>query len=281
MCGTAESPQKQVNAYFQSSSDYWKRIYETPALLPLIYQIRQAAVLAWIKELRLPTNSRILEIGCGAGVLTMELARLGYSIEAVDAAPAMVELTLQNAMRAGVSDRVSTSLADVHALSFSERKFDLIVAVGVIPWLHEEDVALLEMRRVLKPEGYLIVTADNEWRLSRLVDPASTPPLRLFRKLAKSVLRSTGLFEPSRDFQPKRHTPAELSRLFHVSGFRELKFACVGFGPFTFFGKPLFGEDFGLAIHSRMQSLAERRIPPFHITGAHYLALCRRGFVSG
>src|SRR6476620_9629872 len=90
--------QDQVNAYFQSSADYWKRIYETRALLPLIYQTRQAAVLAWIAELRLPPSSQILEIGCGAGVLTAELARVGYSIEAVDAAPAMVDLTIQNAV---------------------------------------------------------------------------------------------------------------------------------------------------------------------------------------
>lgn len=115
----AEVAQDQVNAYFQASSDYWKRIYETRALVPLIYQTRQAAVLAWITELGLPASSQILEIGCGAGLLTVELARPGYSIEAVDAASAMLDVTIQNSIRNGVSNRVNVSQADVHALSFS------------------------------------------------------------------------------------------------------------------------------------------------------------------
>src|SRR5215472_13850631 len=110
--------QQQVNAYFQSSADYWKRIYETRELMPLIYQTRQAAVLDWISELRLPIPSQILEIGCGAGVLTTELARAGYGVQAVDAVPAMVKLTQQSAARSGLADRVTASLADVHALPF-------------------------------------------------------------------------------------------------------------------------------------------------------------------
>src|SRR5437016_9056616 len=146
-----ELPQQQVNAYFQSSSDYWKRIYETRDLLPLIYQARHAAVLEWLLQMHLPQTSKILEIGCGAGVLTSDLARIGYSVEAVDAVPAMVELTLQNAMHNEVGDRVQASLADVHALPFSQEKFDVVIAIGVIPWLHDEDLALREMQRVLKP----------------------------------------------------------------------------------------------------------------------------------
>src|SRR5690349_811338 len=110
MRGTAESPQDQVNAYFESSSDYWKRIYETRELLPLIYQTRQAAAFGWIKELGLPVTAQILEIGCGAGVLTVELARSGYSVEAVDATPAMVNFTVENAVRNGVSGRVRAAL---------------------------------------------------------------------------------------------------------------------------------------------------------------------------
>ena len=268
--------QDQVNAYFQSSSDYWRRIYETRALLPLIYQTRQAAVLAWIAELRLPPSSQILEIGCGAGVLTAELARLGYSIEAVDAAPAMVDLTIQNAIRNGVSGRVKASLADVHVLPFVDIGFDLVIAIGVIPWLHNENRALLEMRRVLKPHGHLIATADNEWRLSRILDPASTPALRPFRKIGKSVLRKAGLSASPQNFQSKRHTPADIKRFFAATGFRELKTKSVGFGPFTMFGRPVFGEDLGIALHLRMQALAERGVAPFHKTGSHYIALAER-----
>lgn len=269
-------PQEQVNAYFQSSSEYWKRIYETRALTPLIYQTRQASVLDWISELRLPPSARILEIGCGAGVLTTELARAGFRIEAVDAAPAMLQLTQQNAIKNGVADRVALSLADVHALSFPKTTFDLVLAIGVIPWLHDEKRGLLEMRRVLKPNGHLVVTADNEWRLGRIVDPASTPIFRPFRTVAKSILRTSRLDNPSRRFQAKRHTPGEIDRLLVTSGLRRIKSKCVGFGPFTIFGRQIFTEELGISFHVRLQSLADQGIPPFHMTGSHYLTLAER-----
>jgi len=269
-------PQQQVNAYFQSSSDYWKRIYETSDLLPLIYQRRHAAVLEWVAQLRLPKTSKILEIGCGAGVLTSDLARNGYSVEAVDSVPAMVELTTRNAASNGVGDRVQASLADVHALPCPGEEFDVVIAVGVIPWLHDEDLALVEMRRVLKPGGYLIVTADNQWRLNHLLDPLLSPVSRPFRSVAKFILRRAGLQTEPREFQPKRHTPAQVNRLLHIAGFRKVDSKCVGFGPFTVFRRPVLTSNLGTALHVRLQSLADRRIPPFDVTGLHYLALARK-----
>ena len=74
-----------------------------------------------------------------------------------------------------MQDRVRIHAADVHALPFQAHTFDLVVAIGVIPWLHSERVALQEMQRVLKPGGYLLVTADNNARLNRILDPRSSP----------------------------------------------------------------------------------------------------------
>lgn len=271
-----ELPQEQVNAYFHTSANYWKRIYETRALMPLIYQTRQTAVLDWITELRLPASSQILEVGCGAGMLTAELARAGYRVDAVDAVPAMVELTRQNALSNGVAGQVTASLADVHALSFPDGKFDLVIAIGVIPWLHDEARGLSEMQRVLKPGGRLIVTADNQWRLVRILDPAASPVLWPLRAALKYMLLRAGLYNASYDLVVKLHTPLQIRSLLERSGLREVQSRCVGFGPFTLFGREIVPERLGMALHMELQALADRRIPPFHITGSHYLTLARK-----
>jgi ubiquinone/menaquinone biosynthesis C-methylase UbiE len=209
-------------------------------------------------------------------VLTAALARAGYRIEAVDAVPAMVELTRQNAANNGVAERVTASLADVHALCFPEGKFNLVIAIGVIPWLHDVARGLSEMQRVLRPDGSLIVTADNEWRLIRILDPASSPVSRPLRSVMKSVLGLAGIFRRQRDLQVKRHTPPEIRRLFAQSGLEEVQSKCVGFGPFTLFGHAVVPENFGIALHTHLQSLADRRIPPFHITGSHYVTRAKK-----
>src|SRR5262249_36499168 len=149
---------------------------------------RHAAAIEWVVELGLSPASRVLEIGCGAGLLAAELARMGYSVDAVDSVPAMVEQTIRNAFDNGITQRVQAFLADVHALPFPSCRFDLVIAIGVIPWLHDERAALLEMQRVLAAGGHLIVTADNESRLNRILDPVFSPALRPFRKAVKLVV---------------------------------------------------------------------------------------------
>ncbi len=253
MLTPSESAQQQVNTYFQSSSEYWKRIYETRALLPLIYQTRHAVVLEWVLELGLSRDSRILEIGCGAGLLTSELARMGYSVDAVDSVPAMVEQTIRKASENRLTERVRAFLADVHALPCPRGRFELVIAIGVIPWLHDERAALLEMQGALAAGGHLIVTADNESRLNRILDPVFSPAFRLLRKTAKFVLDRAGLRNPPQGYQSKRHTPAEIARLLDLSGLHQVKSRCVGFGPFTMLGPQVIPERLGIRLHTRAQ----------------------------
>jgi ubiquinone/menaquinone biosynthesis C-methylase UbiE len=269
--------QLKVNEYFESSSDYWKEIYFDTGLLPTIYQYRHDVTLRWIRELSLPTNARILEVGCGAGLLTVALARNGHMVDAIDSTAAMLGMARKEAVDRGVQSLVRFHVADAHTLPFDAQTFDLVIAIGVIPWLHSEQAALHEMHRVLKPGGYLLATADNNARLNRLLDPLSSPIFKPLRATAKRLLELCGAWSPDSRFQPKRHYPYEVHRLIRRCSFRRVKSCTVGFGPFTFFGKQLLSDPAGVALHRRLQSLAAGRgMPPFAWTGSHYLMLATR-----
>ena len=58
----------------------------------------------------------------------------------------MVELAAGQARAAGLDGQVEVSPADAHALPFEDGQFELVVAVGVIPWLHSPREAVAEMR---------------------------------------------------------------------------------------------------------------------------------------
>ena len=169
--------QQHVTDFFESTAAYWKEVYSDDRLLPVIYRDRHKEALAWIWELELKPNARVLEVGCGAGLITIALARSGYIVDALDPATTMIQMTRDHAADQGVQDRIHTHSADVHALPFEAQTFDLVIAIGVIPWLHSERVALQEIQRVLKPGGYLLLTADNSARLNRILDPLSSPLL--------------------------------------------------------------------------------------------------------
>src|SRR2546425_4060489 len=160
-----------VTAHFDATALYWQAIYDDPRLQGEIYRERQRAVLAQVAQLELPAEASILEIGCGAGLLTLELARLGHSVHAVDASETMVSLTAERARRTGLYARLVARTADVYALPFADATFSLVIAVGLLPWLHRPERALEEIARVLEPQGRLILTANNRARLNTLVDP--------------------------------------------------------------------------------------------------------------
>src|SRR5262245_17119855 len=197
-----DNPQQSVNDYFESSRVEWERIYFEKKLLPTIYQDRHNAALRWISGLGLRVDARILEIGCGAGLLSVSLARNGHTIDAMDSTAAMLNMTRKNAVDQGVQDRIRLHLADVHALPFAAEAFDVVVAIGVIPWLHTEHRAVREMQRVLKRGGHLLVTADNNARLNRLLDPVSCPLLAPLRWTGKRLLQLCGSWSPNAGFQP-------------------------------------------------------------------------------
>jgi ubiquinone/menaquinone biosynthesis C-methylase UbiE len=274
---THDSLQQEVNEYFESSSAYWQNLYSEKELLPRIYQDRHNTTLAWIRRLGLRKEARILEVGCGAGLMSIALARDGYTVDAMDSTSAMLGTTWQNARIQSVENRIRLHHGDLHDLPFEAHTFDLVIAIGVIPWLHSERVAFEEMQRVLKPGGYLLITADNDARLIRTLDPASCPLFAPLRKVTKRVMQRFGRWSPAAGFQAKRHDRHEVHRLMNRSGFQELRSCTIGFGPFTFFGRRLFPDSTGTRIHKRLQSLASKpRWSPLRWTGSHYLVLAAK-----
>src|SRR5436190_22886710 len=134
------SPQQGVISYFESSATYWKNVYARGHLTSTIYRARHNTTLRWVSKLGLPAAASVLDIGCGAGLISVARSRKGYTVDAMDAAAAMLDMTRAHAIRQGVHDRVRLHLGDVHALQFCDNTFDLVIAIGVIPWLHSEDV---------------------------------------------------------------------------------------------------------------------------------------------
>src|SRR5262245_40574203 len=83
----AAGHQQLVNERFHDRALRWGEVYQCEDLFSVILQHRQARALSWIDALGLPAGSPVLEIGPGAGFMTVELARRGYSVQAADTTP--------------------------------------------------------------------------------------------------------------------------------------------------------------------------------------------------
>ena len=114
-------------------------MHTTPAAARLV---RHAAVQA---------GMRVLDAGCGTGVVAITAARLGARVTGVDLTPELLERARENSRIAGLD--VEWREADVEELPFPDAQFDVVLSQFAHMFAPRPDVAVREMLRVLKSGG--------------------------------------------------------------------------------------------------------------------------------
>ena len=115
-------------------------------------------------RLELQEGHMVLDLGCGFGRHAFEALRRGAQVVACDMAlPELHEVRSIYAAMAGAGDLEETAAAftsagDATRLPFHDATFDRIIASEVLEHIHNDEEALQELFRVLKPQGILAVT---------------------------------------------------------------------------------------------------------------------------
>jgi ubiquinone/menaquinone biosynthesis C-methylase UbiE len=101
---------------------------------------------------------RLLDVGCGPGTITVDLARRVASgpVLGIDVAPDIIAEARAAGLSLGV-ENVRFAIGDVYALDLPDESFDIVHAHQVLQHLSDPVAALAEMRRVLEPGGLLAV----------------------------------------------------------------------------------------------------------------------------
>lgn len=104
---------------------------------------------------------RILDVGCGSGVPTIELARLSHGeITGIDTDELLLDRLSAKIEEEGLSHRVKVKKCSLFEMDFPEGSFDVVWAEGSIAVIGFER-GLREWRRLLRAEGFLVVHDDN------------------------------------------------------------------------------------------------------------------------
>jgi 2-polyprenyl-6-hydroxyphenyl methylase/3-demethylubiquinone-9 3-methyltransferase len=105
-----------------------------------------------------------LDVGCGAGLLTEPLARLGATATGIDASPEVIDVAREHSSRQGLE--IDYRAAAVEEI---EGQFDLITCLEVIEHVAEPRAFLAALARRLAPGGLLILSTPNATSWSRLM----------------------------------------------------------------------------------------------------------------
>ena len=137
-------PRSRLSGEYEKRGEYHKYIDPNWSYYPT-YLAKMEFIKSYMS--RIPKNYKILDLGCGEGVLVEEYRNLGYDI-------------------IGLDENFSSEFVirgDVRETPFSNHDFDLILCLDVIEHLNykSQRSAIAEIRRILKDEGIAVLTLPN------------------------------------------------------------------------------------------------------------------------
>ncbi len=116
-------------------------------------------------------GKRLLDFGCGGGLLAVEAARAGAAqVVGVDAEPSILAAAGLLAARRGVGSRLRLICRDRLPLPADHGRFDAVIVKDVLEHIPEDISFLKSAARLLLPGGSLVVATQNAWSLNFLLE---------------------------------------------------------------------------------------------------------------
>jgi ubiquinone/menaquinone biosynthesis C-methylase UbiE len=160
----------------------------------------------------LAAGERVLEVGCGTGSLTFALpARADIAaVEAIDYEKQFVEAARER----NTDPRINIQQGDACNLQFADGKFDRVLSMLVLHFVSDPDLAVSEMRRVLRPGG---IAAATVWDIF-----GGMPSFRMFWDIATAIEPRAAERRDAVTIRPMTQA-GELRRAFSQVGFHDIR----------------------------------------------------------
>ncbi|MFW5925986.1 MAG: class I SAM-dependent methyltransferase [Myxococcota bacterium] len=154
------STERQTEAYYDDFSGWYER-ERARGYHALVDELEVRAVAP------LARGRRVLEVGCGTGLVLERLAPIAEAAYGVDLSAGM----LRKARERGLP----VVQGSVTALPFADDSFDLVCSFKVLAHVHDIDRALSELVRVTRPGGYLALEFYNPWSVRHVAKKIAGP----------------------------------------------------------------------------------------------------------
>ncbi|MDQ2974672.1 MAG: methyltransferase domain-containing protein [Acidobacteriota bacterium] len=190
---TAQHQTEAVIDHFNklSSNKDWSRLYAVADGKTYHFHVRRTRVL----ELLPDRLGRVLDVGCGPGVMVEAVLARGGTFDGRDLSPEMIH---ESRERFGHLANVSFKEGNIEKMDLPDESFDQVIAMAVIEYLKSPDRALAEIARVLRPGGVAVITIPKRLHIDKMMVAATRP----FRSLARALGFATGDLLPRLCLQP-------------------------------------------------------------------------------
>lgn len=152
----AQKRQLVNNAFYDDLGSSWYEGINHPIAL---LRAENAVRNPWIAD-TIIKPSKVLDVGCGGGLLSNFLAKKGHTVTGID----LSESSLKVAKERDETKSVNYIRADALDLPFEEHSFDVVCAMDILEHVEHPDLLIAQAARVLKPGGlFFFHTFNRNW----------------------------------------------------------------------------------------------------------------------
>ena len=154
----------------QAKTGSWSNLYAVTNGKTYHFHVRRQRVL----ELLPSRLGRVVDVGCGPGVMVDAVLERGGSFDGIDLSAEMIQAARERCVE---NDRVHFRTGDAEKLDIKSESVDQVICMAVIEYLSTPDKLLAEIVRVLRPGGVALITVPKRTHIDHLT-LGVTKPLR-------------------------------------------------------------------------------------------------------
>jgi len=265
-----DTHKRNVAAFFSQSTRYWSEVYsssghEGESFDAYAKTRRKRLVLELLDRHAGGRKLALLDVGCGPGLFLEEAACRGHKVYGVDLSEEMVR-EANGRLEAHVPGRTPCVQGDIESLPFESNSMDVVLCLGVLPYLRDDGTGVAEMERVLKDGGFGIVIMPNLIRLGNLFDPyyylVRGWQYLWYRRFRVDAANGRSLepekFGTNSMFGIRRYTASQISSLFRHSSFTVEETKGIDYGPFTFWRRRFMPDRISTAVSELLVGMEQR-----------------------
>ena len=209
-----ESKKSEFDHFSSLASDWWSKNGKFK-ILHDIQNIRIKYIQEVLNKNKL-NNTKILDIGCGGGLISEGLAKIGANVTGIDFVKDNINVAKQHAKKNNL--KIKFILKDFEKENITS-KFDVIVVFEVLEHLNDWQSFLKKIRSNMNKNGVLILSTINKNLLSKILT------LDIAENLLKWIPLQTHNYY-------KFIKPEELNFFLNNNNFKKIKFKGLTFDPF-------------------------------------------------
>ena len=151
---------------FEAQADKWWEDGGPFDLLHKMNPIRLKYIKDHIGDTR---GKKAIDIGCGGGILTMPMTRMGIEVTGLDTGKKNIEVAIAKSKAAELDIKyIAKNIEDISSLPQHEGQYDIVTSMEVLEHVNDYKIFLVHICKLVKPGGYMFLSTINRTKRSYL-----------------------------------------------------------------------------------------------------------------